>query len=373
MNEPLDSRAPLVMYVVWHPEAQDSAEYARAIFRECCADPDMPARRGLGIPVWFRTSVSPASAPPPVPFGKAKRTAVFVLADDKLVAEPVWRDYVCDLTNSVGSSDVVVGVALTAVSHLPPRLAAVQAIRLPDYDPADREAELLNNVKNDLCRLLRPDAEKVRVFLSYAKQDGLSITTEVRRYLHEQTKLGDFFDATDIPDGARFAEFITENAGSLPVLLAIQTDTYGSRDWCRIEVLEAKRRRVPIAVLAAIQHGEARSFPYLGNVPVVCWHGKASLPVVVSVLLDEVLRDRYFPERVRAICLQRGISMKHQVFTYPPELFTVLSHRVETLAAGGKLGCYLYPDPPLGAEELRMLRQFDPTIDPVTPTILWAT
>ena len=373
MNEPLDSRAPLVIYVVWHPEAQDSAEYARAIFRECCADLDMPARRGLGIPVWFRTSVSPASAPPPVPFGKAKRTAVFVLADDKLVAEPVWRDYVSDLTNSVSSSDVVVGVALTAVSHLPPRLAAVQAIRLPDYDPADREAELLNNVKNDLCRLLRPDAEKVRVFLSYAKQDGLSITTEVRRYLHEQTKLGDFFDATDIPDGTRFAEFITENAGSLPVLLAIQTDAYGSRDWCRIEVLEAKRRRVPIAVLAAIQHGEARSFPYLGNVPVVCWHGKASLPVVVSVLLDEVLRDRYFPERVRAICLQRGISMKHQVFTYPPELLTVLSHRVETLAAGGKLGCYLYPDPPLGAEELRMLRQFDPTIDPVTPTILWAT
>ena len=361
------------MYVVWHPEAQDSAEYARAIFRECCADPDIPARRGLGIPVWFRTSVSPASAPPPVPFGKAKRTAVFVLADDKLVAEPVWRDYVSDLTKSVSSSDVVVGVALTAVSHLPPRLAAVQGIRLPDYDPADRETELLNNVKNDLCRLLRPDAEKVKVFLSYAKQDGLSITTEVRRYLHEQTKLGDFFDATDIPDGARFAEFITENAGSLPVLLAIQTDTYGSRDWCRLEVLEAKRQRVPISVLAAMQRGEARSFPYLGNVPVVCWHGKASLPVIVSALLGEVLRDRYFPERVRAICLQRGISMKHEVFTYPPELVTALLHRGETLPAGGKLRRYLYPDPPLGVEELLLLRQFDPNIDPVTPTVLWAT
>ena len=373
MTEPLDSWPPLAVYVVWHPEAPDSAEFARAIFRECCADPDMPARRGLGIPVWFRTSVSPAAAPPPIPFGKAKRTAVFVLADDKLVAEPVWRDYVSDLTNSVSPSDVVVGVALTAVSRLPPILGMVQAIRLRECDPVNREVELLNNVKNDLCRLLKPGAEKVRVFLSHAKQDGLSITKEVRRYLHEQTKLGDFFDATDIPDGARFAEFITENAGSLPVLLAIQTDTYGSRDWCRIEVLEAKRRRVPISILAAIQHGEARSFPYLGNVPVVCWHGKASLPVVVGVLLDEVLRDRYFPERVRAICLQRGISMKHQVFTYPPELFTVLSHRVETLAAGGKLGCYLYPDPPLGAEELRVLRQFDPTIDPVTPTILWAT
>ena len=373
MTEPLDSRAPLAVYVVWHPEAQDSAEFARAIFRECCADPDMPARRGLGIPVWFRTSVSPTSAPQLVPFGKAKRTAVFVLADAKLVAEPAWRDYVSNLTNSVNSCDVVVGVALTSVSRLPPNLAAVQAIRLLDCDPADRETELLNNVKNDLCRLLKPGAEKVRVFLSHAKKDGLSITKEVRRYLHEQTKLDDFFDATDVPDGARFAKFITENAGSLPVLLAIQTDTYGSRDWCRLEVLEAKRRRVPISVLAAIQRGEARSFPYLGNVPVVCWHGKASLPVVIRVLLGEVLRDRYFPERVRAICLQRGISMKHDVFTYPPELFTVLSHRVETLATGGTLGCYLYPDPPLGAEELLLLRQFDPNIDPVTPTVLWAT
>ena len=42
MTEPLDSRPPLAVYVVWHPEAQGSAEFARAIFRECCADPDMP-------------------------------------------------------------------------------------------------------------------------------------------------------------------------------------------------------------------------------------------------------------------------------------------------------------------------------------------
>ena len=87
--------------------------------------------------------------------------------------------------------------------------------------------------------------------------------------------------------------------------------------------------------------------------------------VIVSVLLGEVLRDRYFPERVRAICLQRGISMKHDVFTYPPELVTALVHS-ETLPAGGKLRRYLYPDPPLGVEELLLLRQFDPNIDPVT-------
>lgn len=300
-----DDRPVLVVYVVWHPEAAVSADLASAIFREICADPDVPARRGLGIPVRFRSSDHPASAPVPIPFGTAKHTAVFVLADDKLVAEPAWRSYVAELTSAKNTGDLVVSVALTAPSNLPPGLSDEQAILLHEVDPARRKDELLNNIKNDLCRLLDPEVKKVTVFLSHAKHDGLEITTAVRRHLHEPTKLDDFFDATDIPDGARFAEFISKSAGSLPVLLAVQTDGYGSREWCRLEVLEAKRRRVPIVVLAAIQVGEARSFPYIGNVPVVCWRDQSSLPTVVGALLGEVLRSRYFPERVRAICRQR--------------------------------------------------------------------
>lgn len=373
MTQPDDDRPALVVYVVWHPQAAVSADLARAIFRELCTDPDIPARRGLGIPIRFRCSVSPEEAPAPIPFGVAKHTAVFVLADDKIVAEPVWRDYIAGLAaGGKNPGDLVVGAAITAPSNLPPGLSCEQAIRLHDVGPEHREGELINNIKNDLCRLLDPGAKKVKVFLSHAKRDGMDITTEVRRHLHEKTKLDDFFDAADIPDGARFAEFITENAGSLPVLLAVQTDGYGSREWCRLEVLEAKRRRVPIVVLSAIQIGEARAFPYIGNVPVVCWRDAGSLPGVVGALLGEVLRDRYFPERVRAICRQRGISMDDEVFTYPPELLTALSYRLETLAAGGTVGRYLYPDPPLGVEELLLLRQLDPDIDPVTPTVLWA-
>lgn len=368
-----EDRPALVLYVVWHPDAAASAGLASAVFRELCADPDLPNRRGLGIPVRFRTSTDAGRAPAPVAFGSAKRTAVFVLADDHLVAEPVWREYVTQLIKGQGSSDLVVGVAITKASNLPPGLSDVQAIRLDVVAPEHQEIELLNNIKNDLCRLLDPGAEKVRVFLSHAKRDGLEITTAVRRHLHEKTKLDDFFDAADIPDGARFAEFVTESAGSLAVLLAVQTDSYGSRDWCRLEVLEAKRRHVPIVVLAAIQVGESRSFPYIGNVPVVCWRDGSSLPAVVGALLSEVLRDRYFPERVRAICRQRGVSMEHQVFIYPPELLTVLSYRIEAEAGEFPVRSYVYPDPPLGAEELSLLRQFDPDIDPITPTVLWAT
>lgn len=70
MSEPAgDDRPILAVYVVWHPEAAVSADLASAIFRELCADPDVPARRGLGIPVRFRSSDDPTTAPAPIPIG----------------------------------------------------------------------------------------------------------------------------------------------------------------------------------------------------------------------------------------------------------------------------------------------------------------
>lgn len=365
-----DDRPVLGVYVVWHPGCERGAGFARALFRTLCADPDIPASRGLGIPVRFRTSNSAEATPTPVTFDIAQHTAVFVLADDLLVADPRWCSYADGLVQSAGPTGLVVPVAMTAPSNLSPSMGNLQAIRLKEVPEEEQETVWLNDAMHDVCRLLDPQAAKVRVFLSHAKHDGLAITTIVRRHLHEVARLDDFFDAADIPDGTRFAEFITECAGSLPALLAVQTDTYASREWCRLEVLEAKRCRVPIVVLAAVEGRETRSFPYMGNVPVVRWHDETSLPAVVGALLGEVLRNRYFPKRVETICRHHALGSEHQVFAYPPELLTVLAYRTDTLAAGGILGRYLYPDPPLGTEEIALLRQLDASVEPVTPTIL---
>lgn len=367
-----EERPVLAVYSVWHPTAERAAGFAQAMFRTLCADPEVPASRGLGVPVRFRTSNSAGESPIPVPFGAAQHTAVFVLADDLLVANPTYRLYVDGLAGTAEACDRVIPVAITATANLPPKLAELQAIRLHCVPEALQERTLLNDAMHDVCRLLDPDAAKVKVFLSHAKHDGLDITSAVRRHLHEVARLDEFFDTADIPDGARFAEFVTQCAGSLPALLAVQTDSYASREWCRLEVLEAKRQHVPIVVLSAVQQREARSFPYMGNVPVVRWHDETSLPAVVGALLGEVLRARYFPRRVEAICRYHVLSPEKQVFAYPPELVTALAHRVETMAAGAVVGRYLYPDPPLGTEELQLLRQLDPDIDPVTPTILRA-
>lgn len=366
-------RSVLNVYAVWHPGCEQGEEFARSLFKTLCANPDIPASRGLGIPVRFRTSVSPDEVPIPVPLSIAQQTAVFVFADDVLVANSAWRSFTEELARSPDPTNVIVPVALTRTANLPPELGRLQVIRLNEVAEADQETTLLNRVMHDLCRLLDPTAAKVKAFLSHAKHDGLEITVAVRRHLHEVANLDEFFDATDIPDGTRFTEFIKTCAGTVPALLAIQTDTYASREWCRLEVLEAKRRRVPIVVLAAVENRESRSFPYMGNVPVVRWHGDASLPAVVGALLGEVLRNRYFPLRVKAISKHHDLGAHDQVLAYPPELLTLLAYRADLRDTGHGFGRYIYPDPPLGSEELELLRDLDPDVEPVTPTILQAT
>ncbi len=365
-------RPILAVFIVWHPNSASGEQLAVMAFKELCADPDLPSVRGLGIPVRFRTAVGASEVPAPVPFGGAVHTAVFVLADDALVASALWRTYLEGLVESRRPSDVIIPVALTDVRNLPAGLRSLQAIRL-DRPAADIRAVFLRDGIHDVCRVLDPNAAQVRVFLSHAKQDGLELTTVIRRYLNEEARLDEFFDAADIPDGARFAEFVTTAAGSQHALLAVQTDSYASREWCRLEVLEAKRQQVPIVVLAAFDRGEPRSFPYIGNVPVVRWHGNESLPLVVAALLREVLRARYFPRRVEAICRLHGLQPARQVFAYPPELLTALIFRRQAPTTGATRDQLVYPDPPLGTKELELLRLFDPDLEPVTPTMLRAS
>ncbi len=265
-------RVPLAVYVMWHPRYQNGPRLAELVFTWLCADPSVPAVRGLGIPVRFRTSESADALPLPVSFGPAARTAVLVLVDDEMVADG-WDNYLGDVVSEAArGGHLILPVALTKNAfNLPTEITALNFLRLYKVPVADRDAVFLNRVTHDLCKFLASGQRKVQVFISHSKLDGLVVARRVQRYLHAEAGLADFFDATDIPDGSKFADVIGDAVGASAVLLVVHTDSYGAREWCRLEVLEAKRRRIPIVVLTAMELGEVRSFPYLGNLPVVCW------------------------------------------------------------------------------------------------------
>jgi hypothetical protein len=161
-----------------------------------------------------------------------------------------------------------------------------------------------------------------------------------------------------------------EAGGGINALLVLQTDAYSTREWCRIEAIKAKLGWVPTVVVQAIEQAEIRSFPYLGNVPTIRW----PLPVpdsadpwsiVLGKLLYEVLRAAYFPEWVRYVAELYGLRRSFRALPYPPELLTLLSmHRWVGKHAST---LFVYPDPPLGTEELEILHEAAPNLEIATP------
>jgi TIR domain len=368
-----DYRPTLAVHVVWHPRCEAGADYGQALFGQLFEDPRDLAAHGLRIPVRLWRSTSDADEPPPPavpPLEEADHAALVILIDEEMIAGPGWQTFLETAADAVRPGDALLGVSLTdGVAELQvPRLLERNLIHLEDVDPALRPLVLVNRVMHALHRLLT--GKGVSVFLSHAKLDGLPVTDRVRDFLLSGTGVKNFFDAQDLPPGSRWADLISDAAAD-HVLLAIRTDAYATREWCRAEVLEAKVSGSPVVVLDALESFEPRGFPYLGNTPAVRWledGSDAALENLLRVILQEALRFRYFPTRIADLCDAYGVADDPRVLPAPPELLTIL-HALRA-APEGRL---VYPDPPLGTDELQIVRDFAPHLEPVTPNGLIAS
>jgi hypothetical protein len=365
-------RPTLAVHVVWHPRCKVAGSYAQALFAHLFEDPDDLASHGLRIPVRLWRSASGEREPPPPavpPLAEAERNAVVVLIDDEFLAAEGWTGFLDDVAAAAGARDIVLGVSLSATGlRLRSRVASRNFIRLHTYAANIRRTVLLNRVTHALCRLTASTEEPVRVFLSHAKLDGLKITAQVRDFLHDGSGVADFFDAQDLLEGVAWGAMI-RGAASENVLLAVRTDAYATREWCRTEILEAKLGGSPVVVLDALETLEPRGFPYLGNTPSVRWrrNSPAAMEHLLGVVLRETLRFRHFPTRVADLCRAYGLPPHDRVLASPPELLTVL--RAREPSTGPPL---VYPDPPLGTEELALVRELAPDLALTTPTGLLA-
>lgn len=357
----------LAVHCVWHRDFAEGERYGKALFAHLFEDPADLGSHGLRIPV--RVWQSPVADQS---LRDAERSTVVVLVDDAALADQDWIADIEQIYENLRDGDAMLPVALsTLATGIPSSISELNFVRLDGLDPDLRIPKFLNRVTHTLCRLLSDKPDPVKVFLSHAKTDGVPITQKVRQFLQDGSGVQNFFDAQDIPEGARWMDVIHEAAAQRNVLLAVRTDGYASREWCRTEVLDAKLSGSAMVVLDALEAMEARGFPYLGNAPSVRWrddHTKLSMEELLGVLLKQTLRFRYFPVRIDDICRRYGLEPPPHILPAPPELLTVL----RTRSGSGKNKRLVYPDPPLGTEELALVSEFAPDLEPVTPTTMVA-
>lgn len=377
---PLPTRPFLVIYVAWHPAFADGPRLAKVLFDHYRRKLYENVTGGTGLPVVYRSALVPgAAAPIDVALDESETSAIVMLIDDHWAGDAGWLAWGRQLMDRADGAGLRARVFPVAISASATAVGvAEQAIRWDTWDAAiagGREQRLLTTLTYQFCRMLRSYLEhlkrpaeaeeelerylkKVEIFLSHSKHDpnGVRIATLIRDALFRGDGLDSFFDVHDIPAGLRFNKVLLQKV-KVSAVVAIHTDSYSSREWCRREIIEAKRWNVPLVVTNCLSDLDERGFPYMGNVPVVRMDPIAAdrIGYVIGRLLDEVLKDFLWRCWVQ---LMGEVAADVVFLPRPPELIS-LAGLVDHADSGATL---VYPEPPIGAEEQRLFEIVAPKV-----------
>ncbi len=383
--------SPLSIFIIWHPEFEDGKAISNGLFSAFCRDQKDPFENRIGIPVYFRSKPNEKGLPIGIDFTKSERNLVVCLVDDNMLLDENFKLYVIKIFSECSSKSnsrfmpVAISKNAFRLDSEVGKLNFIRAVLQKNENPCnpnkrDQLSIIRHALLHDLCKLYYPggcncgEIAPVKLFISHSKHDdSLQFATTFRDYVNSTTQLKTFFDANDISFGEDFGKVIEEHAEKC-IVVAFVGDSYASREWCRREIITAKTHHCPIIVINTVTTGERRSFPYLGNVPTRRWDGNCA--PVIDLALETTLSNSFRKEvlaKQTELYSHQHAEKKHtfNLATYP-ELFCIIGLKQKLNASNQEAGIVLYPDPPLGNEELRILNEMDDRLTFITPLQLSA-
>lgn len=382
---------PLNIYIVWHPEFTSGKYIAEEIYSNFCRDYKNPLSRGIGIPVYFRSKKLENNQPLPIDFAESEKNAVLLLIDKEYFLDDNFKVYTQKLASIIDDNNRIYPISLFDKAYtIGCNLSKLQFTDATKFFDKKLDLQInsdldkaINKIKTELLhdcsRLLLnfqsvsedKDEDRitspVKLFLSHAKKDGETTTIKFKQFIENNLKLDVFFDTVDIANGYDFAkQFEKEIKHS--ALVVFHTDEYSNREWCRREVLIAKKHKSPIVVVHKLKDGERRAFPYLGNMPTTVFFEEEEncFYKIVNLTLYQVLNNIYQYNLLDNYKNMVETDEEIKIITTPPELFNFLDIKKHQESTDDDL-LILYPDPPLGIEELDILNELDPSVRFVTP------
>jgi hypothetical protein len=203
----------------------------------------------------------------------------------------------------------------------------------------------------------------LRLFISHAKGDGLPLAQSLNA-LVKSNKLKTFYDIDDLHPGTNWRETL-HKAVSTSILIALRTNVYQTRYWCRQEVKWADEYGVPMVVVESrvgVMH-PADGLPLMDGPGVSVPDG--NLLRVLYVALREGLRVQLFLRTVEELRADGHIDHSAIVLPRRPSERAVL-RACRQLAQKSRCGSrvIIYPDPPLGDSSIEIA---DAIIDKFVP------
>ena len=311
-----------------------------------CRDVEKPLSDGLDIPVYLISNDENGEIKS-IDFQQSEKNAIFFFADMAVyLGDTKWRDYILRLNEQIESGTPAVLYSVKQFEYATDLgfINKDQMILPPNDDIITGWDEVSSRIYDCLIRYMKDmPQDKLKLFISHAKRDGLVVAENLRNSLRSKTKLDSFFDKNDIIEGVNFEKQIKENVKS-SLLMVLDSDAYGTRQWCQKEILCAKKYGVPIVVVDMHSDVITRTFPYMGNVPSIRLNDD-NLDTAINLLLRTGLRYEFQKNYLTKI-VKEGNNDDFDILSYQPELLDM--HMLEK-------NNVLYPEPPVSEEERRIL------------------
>jgi hypothetical protein len=386
----------LEIYVFWHPGDAQGQHIAAEVI-EHFHGTSFTGLIGGAVEVFIRSdgwrSADDAPRPLPIPGGQspnrleqAQFIGVVPIMGNELASAVQeggpWREFVADLVKAERGAPNRIGVfpyrlhpPATNGTVLGTLLSGYQTIAAnPPQAPHDNDRDVrCRDVSQALAQFVSGDLRKqLKVFISHTKRSAASESGDVRalidlvRCVIQETRLDEFFDASDLQPGTDWSEVLKDNAAT-SALLALRTDLYPTREWCQKEMLIAKRNGLPIVILDGIGYAEERGSFLMDHVPRVPvrvareqWL-KRDVYRALNLLTDECLKRELWKQQ-RHLTKDRTDLAISWWAPHAPEPTTLINW-LESAKANDHLPKndqrlrILHPDPPLGPDERAVLEQ----------------
>src|SRR5688572_28050562 len=226
-------RVPLRIFVVWNPAFPAGRDLARAVYEWFGGPSRSWHRSGLSVPVMLWTSASPDQVPQPIPKESQKFTVVVPLVDDNFAGRRQWREWLqsCDDLHMLFWAVHPAAFQITLLTKINP------------LGTRDCTGDALCRLLTESCAMLliadrcnHAQPVPLNFFISYARKDGGEIASGIRRALLEYGSVQVFMDVHDIEPGIGWQERLERGMEKGAAMLAIVTDEYSARAWCRREL-----------------------------------------------------------------------------------------------------------------------------------------
>jgi hypothetical protein len=260
-----------------------------------------------------------------------------VLARSDMARDAPWKAALDRILQSLDAADgsetanLLLFATDEAVEAMPElqswRLSALGEHRIAPY----RLALLALHRSRLLLGRAGGGAQKLKLFISHAKADGVFFADALRNAIAQIPELEAWYDAADILPGARWRLELEENASS-SILVALRTEAYSNRPACVEEFQWALQAGVPVVVVDALLGAEIPPSPLpFAAVPTVRVQDGNTFRVLAAALREH-LRILLVETRVAEECARKAPGLPPTAWRVWPRLPGF--HAIQAAVAG---------------------------------------